>query len=174
MTEPVLHGLVRPFAHGRAFSEALPVANPAVGGGFTYTCPSKYWQRLAALAFTLVTDGNAANRQVTLSVVDQDSVVLAKVAAGGTQAASLTRIYSFLPQYNAAPALAVDTFTVPLPDLFLRPQWKVIVAVGAGQVGDQISALRVIPENFDTGPEGYPIGMVEESRAASLVETLGN
>jgi len=58
---PVLHGLTSEFAHGRAFSEVVAVTNPAAGAGFTYTVGSAYWERIAAVSFTLVSDGNAAN-----------------------------------------------------------------------------------------------------------------
>ena len=34
---PVLHGLTSEFAHGRAFSEVVPLDSPAVATGFTYT-----------------------------------------------------------------------------------------------------------------------------------------
>ncbi len=174
MAAPVLHGLTSEFAHGRAFSEVVPVANPAAGGGFTYTVSGNYWERLAALSFTLVTDGNAANRQVLVALQDGSSTNIASTASGGTQAATLTRLYSFVPNQGTAPALIGTTFLAPLPVLFLQPGFKVVVSITSVQVGDQISAIRVYREAFDTGPEGYPIGMVGENMYEAAYEQLGN
>jgi len=171
---PVLHGLTSEFAHGRAFSEVVPVANPAAGGGFTYTVGGSYWERLAALSFTIVTDSNAANRQVLVAFQDGSGANIASTASGGTQAASLTRLYSFVPNQGTAPALIGTTFLAPLPVLFLQPGFKVVVSIVSVQAGDQVSAIRVYREAFDTGPEGYPLGMVEENMYVGEYERLSN
>lgn len=171
---PVLHGLTSEFAHGRAFSEVVPVANPAAGAGFTYTVSGSYWERLAALAFTLVTDGNAANRQVLVTVKDGSGAMLGAVSSGGTQAASLTRLYSFLPNVNSAQTVVNTTFISPLPLMFLQPEFTVVVSIASVQAGDQVSAIRVYREAFDTGPEGYPLGMVEENMYVGEYERIGN
>ena len=82
----VLHGLTSEFAHGRAFSEVVPIANPAVASGFTYTVGGNYWERIVALSFTIVTDNNAANRQVLVAFKDGTGTNIASTASGGTQA----------------------------------------------------------------------------------------
>lgn len=171
---PVLHGLTSEFAHGRAFSEVVPVANPAAGGGFTYTISGNYWERIASLSFTLVTDSNVANRQVLVAMKDGSAANLASTASGGTQAASLTRLYSFVPNQGTAPALIGTTFLAPLPVLFLQPEFTVVVSITSVQVGDQISAIRVYREAFDTGPQGYPLGLVAENMYVSEYERLGD
>ena len=38
---------------------------------------------------------------------------------------------------------------------------------------DQVSAIRVYMERFDTGPQGYPTGMVDEDAYVNRVERLG-
>jgi hypothetical protein len=174
VVQPVLHGLTSEFAHGRAFSEVVPVANPAAGGGFTYTVGGNYWERLAALAFTLVTDGNAATRQVLVEFQDGSGTGIASTAGGGTQILSLTRKYSFTPNQSAASGLVGTSLLAPLPTLFLQPGFKVVVSIANVQAGDQLSAIRVYREAFDTGPEGYPVGMVEENMYVGEFERLGN
>jgi len=171
---PVLHGLTSEFAHGRAFSEVVAVTNPAAGAGFTYTVGSAYWERIAAVSFTLVSDGNAANRQVLLAFKDGSGANIASTASGGTQAASLTRLYSFVPNQGTAPALIGTTFLAPLPVLFLQPGFSMVVSITSVQAGDQLSAIRVYREAFDTGPQGYPVGMLEENMYVGAFERLGD
>lgn len=170
-------GLTGSFAHGRAFSEVSPVPNPAVANGFAIPIESKYWERLASLSFQLVTDGNAANRQVALTVRGGDGVALATFPAASVQAASLTYQYTFAPQlssFNTVVGLAV---TSPGPAWFLQPQWSLVVTIGAVQVGDQVSNIRYNRERFTTGPGGYQQGTVTDAEdrelaLARLVEIL--
>ncbi len=174
MGQPVLHGLTSEFAHGRAFSEVVPVASPAAGAGFTYTVSGSYWERIAALAFTVVTDGNAATRQVLVAFKDGSATNIASTAGGGTQTATLTRLYSFTPNQTAASGLVGTSLLAPLPVIFLQPGFTMVVSITNIQVGDQISAIRVYREAFDTGPEGYPLGMVEENMYVGQYERLGD
>jgi hypothetical protein len=152
----------------------VPVANPAAGAGFTYTVGGNYWERIAAVSFTIVTDGNAANRQVLLAFKDGSGANIASTASGGTQAATLTRLYSFVPNQGTAPALIGTTFLAPLPVLFLQPGFTMVMSITSVQAGDQVSAIRVYREAFDTGPEGYPVGMLEENMYVGEYERVGN
>lgn len=152
----------------------MAVANPAAGAGFTYTVGGNYWERLAAISFTLVTDANGATRQVLLAMKDGTGTNIASTAAGGTQITALTRLYSFVPNQGTAPALIGTTFLAPLPVLFLQPGFSVVVSITNVQVGDQVSAIRIYREAFDTGPEGYPVGMIEENMYVDAYERIGD
>jgi hypothetical protein len=170
---PVLHGLTSEYAHSRAFSEVVAVANPAVATGFTYTVGGNYWERIAALSFVLTSDGNAANRAVLLKIKDGTGATLAAVPTAAVQIA--TKVYTYTYTGNQAPA--TDSVglvnTQPMPQIFLQPTFTIVVTIGAVQVGDQISAIRVYREAFDTGPQGYPLGLVEESAEYAAYETIG-
>jgi hypothetical protein len=158
---PVLHGLTSEFAHGRAFSEVVPIANPAVATGFTYTVGGSYWERLAALSFVLTSDNNAANRAVLLRVKDGSGATLVAVPTAAVQVASKAYTYSYWgDQVPATDAVGLVN-AQPIPRLFL-------------QAGDQVSAIRVYREAFDTGPEGYPVGMIEENLYVAEYERIGN
>jgi len=170
----VLHGLTSEFAHGRAFSEVVPIANPAVATGFTYTIGGNYWERLAALAFVLTTDSNSANRAVLMRIKDGTGATIATQPSAAVQVASKVYTYTYQPYAT----VATDTVNLvnlqPSPTCFLQPGFQVVVSIGAVQVGDQISAIRLYREAFDTGPEGYPLGMVEENMYVGEYERLSN
>lgn len=162
MTEYLL-GLTRLIGHGRAFSEVLTVAKPAAGAGFTYTSQGNYWELLDSLSFQIVTDANAANRQVALTIKDGSGVALATLPAASVQVASLTYQYTFAHEFatfNTVVGLAV---TAPLPWLFLQPGYTAVVSIGAVQVTDQVSNIRLQSQRFVTGDQGYRIGMVDEA-----------
>lgn len=171
---PVLHGLTSEFAHGRAFSEVVPIANPAAATGFTYKVGGSYWERIASLAFVLTSDGNAANRAVLLVVKDGTGAVVATQPTAAVQVASKAYTYSY-QRYATTATDATNLVNLQAaPDIFLQPEFSIVVTVGSVQVGDQISAIRLYMERFDTGPEGYPLGMVSENMYAGEYEMLGN
>lgn len=151
-------GLLGAFSHGRGFPQVSAVTNPAVATGPTITIGSDYWERPVSLSFRIVTDANAANRQVSLALLDEGGVILNAAVANGTQAASLTRDYVFTPNVNAPNAVANGVFLSPLFQCFLQPAWSLAVTIGAVQVGDQVSNIRWNRERFITGPGGYSIG----------------
>lgn len=168
MTEVTL-GLTGVFSHGRGFSEPLAVDNPAAGAGFTITIGAAYWERLLALSFRVVSDGNAANRQVTLTVNGGDGVPLAIFPAASVQTATLTYDYSFLPNvqtFNAVTGLRVVS---PAPVFFLQPAYTLVVSIGSVQVGDQVSRIRFYRERFQTGPGGYRQGTVTDLEGRALL-----
>jgi hypothetical protein len=172
--QPVLHGLTSEFAHGRAFSEVVPIANPAVATGFTYTVSGSYWERLAALSFVLTSDANAANRAVLLRVKDGTGATLVAVPTAAVQVAAKVYTYSYWGDQAPATDAVGLVNAQPIPRLFLQPGFTVVVTIGAVQVGDQISAIRLYREAFDTGPEGYPVGMLEENMYVAEYERIGN
>jgi hypothetical protein len=151
-------GLTLPFSHGRVLPSIPAVASPAAGAGFTLTVPSSYWWRGMSLAFRLVSDGSAATRQVTLTLVDEDGVTLDLITPGGTQIASLTRDYVFSINQATQNALVGTAFVAPLFQQFLRPQWALVIGITNVQTTDQVSRIRWNCDQFITGPGGYEIG----------------
>lgn len=151
-------GLTLPFSHGRVLASIPAVDSPAAGAGLTITISPRYWERAMSLAFRLVTDGNAATRQVTLTLVDEDGITLDAIIPNGTQITALTRDYVFSINQSTQNALVGGVFVSPLFQQFLRPQWALVVGITNVQVGDQISRVRWNRDRFITGPGGYEIG----------------
>src|SRR5437588_13000731 len=94
---PVLHGLTSDYSHGRGFSEVVPIANPAVATGCTYTVSARYWERIAGLSLVHTSDSNAANRNVLLTVKDGSGAVLDAVSPAAVQIASKAYTYIYAP-----------------------------------------------------------------------------
>jgi hypothetical protein len=161
MTQYTL-GLTRLLGHGRAFSEVIPLPNPAVSTGFTYTV-SQYWELIDSLSFRLVTDANAANRQVLVTVNDGGGTLLAAFPPATVQAAAATVDYCFLAGVSAFLATAGGVSVSPIYHGLLQPNFNVTVTIAAKQVGDQVSRIRFNNERFVTGPEGYLLGVVDDT-----------
>lgn len=62
----------RPVGLRRGSAYRVKPANPAAGGGFTYTVGAGYWERIAALTFTLATSAAAPDRSAVLNYLDGD------------------------------------------------------------------------------------------------------
>jgi hypothetical protein len=134
------------------------VAAPAVNTEWTQTVPpGKVWEVLSIQA-SLVTDGNAATRQVSLSLTDP---VVAYLVLGAftTQLASLTRRYTWFP--GAAPYAISTDIVSQTPPLIMQPGSVITSATASRQVGDQWSAVQinVIESTIGSQPvevEGIP------------------
>jgi len=167
MSQPELAvGLVQPFGWGLAYEEDAALANPAVATDLIYLVTGRYWERIAALGVTLVTDGNAANRFVSLQVRNADARVLAAFPAAAVQTATQTRRYSFVSNLSTALGPLGGFYFSPAPLFFLQPGWTARVVVDAVQAGDQLSLAVILRERFPTGAAGYPMGglIPEEGR----------
>lgn len=163
-------GLTRLLGHGHAFTEVVAVPSPPVDSGFTYTV-SRYWEISDSLSFRLVTDANAANRSLLVSVLDGSGTLLAAFAPLTVQTASLTRDYVFLPNFNASTGPFNGVYLSPWYEGLLQPQFSIVLTIAAKQAGDQVSNIRLNQERFVTGSEGYLLGVVEadDPRAVDAV-----
>ena len=157
----LLHGLTSEFAYGKAFSEVLSPATPAVATGFTATISSRYWERLQGVSFVLTSDSNAANRYVLLTVKDGSGAVLDAVPPAAVQVASKAYTYTYRP-YAAAVNDTNNLVNVQdCPRIFLQPAFQIVVTIGAVQAGDQITNIRLYMERYDTSADGFYTGVVE-------------
>lgn len=170
------YGLTQLIGHGYAFTQRVPVTSPAAGAGFTYTNRGNYWELFDSLAFQIVTSSQAANRLVTLTIADGEGVALATVPANAALTASKTGKFSFLTNFSGSVGATDGPFLSVFPQILLQPTWTVVVAVAAIDTADQVSNIRATIERFVTGPQGYPMGAVDEddamqrlSRIAALV-----
>jgi hypothetical protein len=119
-------------------------ATPAAGAEVTVSVPANARWRVFGLFYQLVTSSQVGNRNISL-VLDDGSVVLYRVQAGGTtrlsQAASLTQQYLGVPGY-AIQETAVDNgsgdIRIPLPSQILLPAgFRIRTVTAQIQTADQ-------------------------------------
>jgi hypothetical protein len=122
-------------------------SNPAADGSeWSETVPTgKVW-RLLSIRATLVTDGNAANRQVSITLTDGTNTFF-KSSSTSVQAASLTHGYTFSDLPGAVVSSAALEHQVPVPPLWLP----------AGTVIASVTTAKQATDNW-----GAPVFFVEE------------
>jgi hypothetical protein len=128
--------------------ERILGTSPVVATDFTQTVDGAFYARLVGVFVRLVTDGNAANRQVVVEYRDQGANRYDVSGPNATQAATLTVDYCF-SAYAPEEKTAVDgTTIVPLHPLLLLPTDSFRIHVANVQVGDQLSRIRFTWERF--------------------------
>jgi hypothetical protein len=124
-------------------SQVVLVANPAAGAGFTYGLPQSEDSLVRLVTFKLVTDSNAATRQVYLDFLGGDSTPIGRFEPPYTQAASKTVQYTFGVDLNVYGANDGPSIGTPLAPVILRKGESLVVSITNKQVGDQVSNIRV-------------------------------
>lgn len=125
--------------HGSSFPEA--VSNPAPGGYFNYSMTSSVITEVVSLQFRLVTDANAANRQVSI-LLTQAAITFLVLTANVVQVASTTRDYYFAG--GVFEGERDDKIFVPSPfPMRFAQSSNILSSVSNIQAGDQISNIRV-------------------------------
>jgi hypothetical protein len=142
----VLHG---PLDH-RGALRSVTGTDPAANTEIAETVPTGARWRLRSLRVTLVTDANAANREVSL-LVDDGTATLYAVPSGVNQAASLTRNYSFAAQAVRGAAATSGDIIVPIPDLDLRAGYRIQTSTANRQATDNFGAPQLLVEESIEG-----------------------
>lgn len=144
----------------------LRPAAPAAGADWLVTVPAGHLYRIRSIAAILTTSAAVANRQANLAIGDGESTFIT-VPANAVQAASLAWTYGWWPL-----AVALQTglaLEAPLPDLQLMAGWTIGSAVGAIDVADAWTNIRLLIE--DTTVRHGPLGLNEiPDILAELVE----
>lgn len=121
----------------------LAAPQPAAGSGVTVGVPESEYQTLVAVAFRLVTSAVVATRTPVVSVTDGSGVAILAVAAGYGATASTTVDYSYAVGLGEWDQSNNANASGGLTPLVLDAGDSIVVSVGAIDVGDQISRVRV-------------------------------
>lgn len=142
--------LIEPAAMGRGFRELVTGTTPVAGASFTQALEGRYITRLLAVHCRLVTDGNAANREVVLQYRNDAAVVFAQHGAPTVVTASTTVDYGFNIHQGQADWPINSAILVPLSSLFLPAGFDFRLLIVNVQAGDALSAIRIYWERFWT------------------------
>lgn len=119
--------------------------NPAAGAGFSIVLATNQAAKLRSLMFTLTTDITVANRQVAVSLADQNGLVVFQTFASAVQAASAVVTYEVSDNF-AVPGAVGGLQYMGWPDIWLPPNWSVVVAAALEDTGDQFSQIAYAAE----------------------------
>lgn len=113
--------------------------DPAANTSISETVPTGARWRLHSMAFSLVTDANAANREVSITF-DDGATAYMVAASGVNQAASLTRRYSAAKGGIRGAAATAAEITIALPDVWLPAGHRIRTVTTNIQAGDNYGA----------------------------------
>jgi len=134
---------------GQLLPDHLLAANPGAGAALVFPLDSRWWWRFRAVRFTLTTDANVANRFVTVDLCDPEGNAWIRNPAAAFQAAGVAQEYDFCNRSSSVSGLAAFPQFVDLDRTFIPGGWQLRINVGAIQVGDALTAIRLYVEKFE-------------------------
>lgn len=141
---------VRRSVEGRGALRSVTGTDPAANTEISETVPTGARWRPRSIRFVLVTDANAANREVAL-VLDDGTNAYARIASGATQVASLTHGYTFARgAQKIAPGVAL-AHALPMPDVIMLAGHRIATATTAIQATDNYGAPQLLVEEHLEG-----------------------
>lgn len=126
---------------------ALAGTNPAANAELAETVPAGARWRLRSLLASLVTDANAANREVAL-LIDDGATVYFATTPGANHAASLTRRYCASPAGVRGIGAAANEIAIAIPDLVLPAGHRIRTLTTNLQAGDDWGAPQLCVEEW--------------------------
>jgi len=154
-------GLTQPYGVG--YGQQLPFigVNPAAGANFTRSFDGYGIRRLLALVFTLTTDGNAANRYVTVEYQGKDANAFTVNAATVVVTASSTQRYAGDIWKGDSEWNTGTDVLFGLANIMLMPGDTLNIIVANIQVGDTLTKIRGVEERYPLNPDILPIAQSE-------------
>lgn len=142
--------LLDPFSVWPAIREPFLGASPAAGASFTQAMEGRYTTRLVSLHCKLVTDANAANREVVLEYRNDQNVRYALMGAATTVPDSTTVYYEFNRSQPVAEWPVDSSILVPIDPMWLPAGWNFRLYVVNVQATDALTEIRGVWERFYT------------------------
>jgi hypothetical protein len=148
-------GLISPFAYAAGWHEVVLGTSPAAATQFIYADPGQYVSRLISVVFTLTTDGNAANRYVTVEHDQGQAPSYVVDAAGVVVTASSTQRFAGSYTRGVAEWAANTDVLFPLTPVFLDVGHRIRITYTNAQAADALSSIALVFERFPTGGDEY-------------------
>jgi hypothetical protein len=140
------------------WQEPVYVKNPPAGQAFTYTADGRYYERVIAVTFNLVTSAVVADRFGELFLEDTNGTIITAVPIGGNVVASST-LNVFLtadaPSYSGGGS--GGTFG-KLPDVLIPPGWQWVLDVFSMDAADVVNDIVVLVQRFPSDTAAISAG----------------
>lgn len=161
-------GILEPFGYGAGFQDWIAVASPAAGASQSVTVGGENYIRVIAARASLTTDGNVANRVLTLDYINARGTTYVQNGASVLVTASTTaQVFEWDRNRSVAEWNTGTPVWAPLLDEVLAPGFVIKFNVAAIQTGDTLTGLTLWVERFPSGPRGYAQGMVTRRELAA-------
>lgn len=125
-------------------TRAATIPNPAPGANAAFTLDESHLMELVSLSFSVLTDANADNRIVKITITDgSETWILGSAAFAHTSSIS----FDYIAHQNAVPNIGgfFNTLMIPLPFArFLSGKYNFGITITDMNVGDQISDIQTI------------------------------
>lgn len=128
------------------------VANPAPGADWTFLPPGQATYRIMSLRAVLTASAAVANRLTTLSITDGETTWAFMPGATAITAGLTVAVETYPGAAQHGSLAAGLVLASPTDGWILRPNWRIVAATTAIDVGDQWSAIRVQAMEYPTGP----------------------
>jgi hypothetical protein len=148
-------GLSTPYLFPQGWTEVVYGDKPPVAGGFSKTNPGRLGWKLVGVAFRLVTDGNAANRFVAVTLDDGSGIIYSRNCFAQAVTASTTALLSFQAGRGAADWNANNEASLPLQPVFMAPGHVLAIALTNAQAGDQLDRIAIMFERYPSSSDEY-------------------
>jgi len=150
------YALGQPAGSGLSFQQVIDGQNPAAGAGYRLSMDGRYRSRLVTCVFTLTTDGNAANRYVTVQHLGADGLPYSVSAASVLVTASTTQRFAGSISRTIAEWNTGTDVLFPLDPVFLDLGGVLRIDVNGAQAGDQLSGIKLCFDQYPTDPSYLP------------------
>jgi len=149
---PSYAGNPSPYRYEYAWHDYLDPASPAAGANLSVAVPGEWGLIVVAAIATLTTDGNAANRLLSLDYIGGRGATYVRNAAGKVETATNGgRTYVWSANRTVSESVANTPVFVPLLEWQLDPGMSVRFTIDNVQAGDQLSAVHLVVVKVPTG-----------------------
>ena len=131
---------VRP-GEGQGAIRAIFWPTPAAGAEIDSGALPAGKHKIMALGFRFTTDATVANRTISMQIWEPSGGVIAQILAAGTQAASITRQYTFTIGINDTAAAAPQVSEAKMPDIMLTGTCELHTVTNGLQAGDRFTQV---------------------------------
>ena len=129
--------------------DALAIASPAAGAGFTIVCDPRWRTIVRSLRFELTTSAQVANRHASVAH-KRNGLTLWSAELEPAVAASKTQVYSLFASGNPSSGTSVGETTVAtIPEVLMHPSDELVVSGASLQTEDTFTAITATLERFD-------------------------
>lgn len=141
-----------PYRYGEAYVDYIDVGQPAAGANAAFSVPGQYGVIVLAGRASLTTSASAANRVVSIDVINANAVTRWRNPAPASLPASQTgQKYEWNSQWANALSITNGPMVAPVLEVIVPPAWSIQFTVDNIQAADQLSALSLTVLKIPTG-----------------------